>query len=160
MSVVYTIRCVSFDHIIPVPISRHLGRHILTFRQFQLYAGLLANIPIWHKIDKNKPEDEDDDDVEDEDEPTKVNIKVPEPQRRPRPPRARIPYSTYGKDPIEVNDDGEIRDLLDDEAAVKEDKLADFLNDPERSVQVFLSSYMRKQGLIWSALLFLSYYLC
>jgi hypothetical protein len=35
---------------------------------------------------------------------------------------------------------------LDD---VGEDKLNAFLNDPEQTIKVFLSSHMRKQGLIW-----------
>jgi hypothetical protein len=36
---------------------------------------------------------------------------------------------------------------VDDDA--KEDKLEAFLNDPEHATKVFLSSHMRKQGLIW-----------
>jgi hypothetical protein len=35
---------------------------------------------------------------------------------------------------------------LDD---VREDKLNAFLNDPEQMIKIFLSSHMRKQGLIW-----------
>jgi len=31
----------------------------------------------------------------------------------------------------------------------REEKLTAFLNDPEKSTMVFLSSYMREQGMIW-----------
>lgn len=55
----------------------------------------------------------------------------------------------YGKDPIPVGSDAEVRDLLDEENARKEEKVVTFLNDPEESIRIFLSSYMRKQGLIW-----------
>jgi hypothetical protein len=31
----------------------------------------------------------------------------------------------------------------------REEKLIAFLNDPEKSTMIFLSSYMREQGMIW-----------
>jgi len=42
---------------------------------------------------------------------------------------------------------------LEDAYAEKEDSLNTFLNDPERVIKIFLSSYLRKQGLIWCVLI-------
>lgn len=136
--------------------------HLTLLLQYRLFVGLTVNTPIWHKVDKNAPEpspEEDDDDdclsdeVPGEEEPT-ANVTVGEaagpgqrewpPRRRPRPP-----YANYGKEPPEVETDGEILELLAEARSVKEDKMTDFLNDPEKSTKIFLSSYMREQGLIW-----------
>jgi hypothetical protein len=67
---------------------------------------------------------------------------------QPRP-RARPPYSTHGASPVPVGSDEEVKDLLNQENARKEEKVVTFLNDPEEQLKIFLSSYMRKQGLIW-----------
>ena len=78
------------------------------------------------------------------------------PQRPPEPPRKRIPlrtpYELYNKDPIPVSSDAEVHALLARAAVEKETKLLAFLSDPEKSIKVFLSSYMRKEGLIWHVL--------
>ena len=74
----------------------------------------------------------------------------------PFPPRKRIPprtpYALFNKDPIPVSSDAEVHALLARASVEKETKLLTFLNDPEKSVKVFLSSYMRKEGLIWYVL--------
>lgn len=41
------------------------------------------------------------------------------------------------------------RDQITELDDVQEDKLNAFLNDPEQTIKIFLSSHMRKQGLIW-----------
>lgn len=73
--------------------------------------------------------------------------------QHPQPPRKRFPlrtpYELFNKDPIPVSSDTEVRALLARAAVEKETKLLAFLSDPEKSVKVFLSSYMRKEGLIW-----------
>ena len=78
------------------------------------------------------------------------------PQHPPQPPRKRFPlrtpYELYNKDPIPVSSDAEVHALLARAAVEKESKLLAFLSDPEKSVKVFLSSYMRKEGLIWHVL--------
>jgi hypothetical protein len=78
------------------------------------------------------------------------------PQRPLQPPRKRFPlrtpYELYNKDPIPVSSDAEVHALLARAAVEKETKLFAFLSDPEKSVKVFLSSYMRKEGLIWHVL--------
>lgn len=95
---------------------------------------------------------------EDDDEFTANNISQTRPtnesaQRPPQPPRKwiplRAPYELFNKDPIPVSSDAEVQALLARAAVQKETKLLAFLSDPEKSVKVFLSSYMRKEGLIW-----------
>ena len=75
------------------------------------------------------------------------------PQRPVQLPRKRIPprtpYEFFNKDPISVSSDAEVHALLARAAVEKESRLLAFLNDPEKSIKVFLSSYMRKEGLIW-----------
>jgi hypothetical protein len=126
---------------------------MLIFLQYRLFVGLLVNTPIWRKVDKNAPEPEEDDTDGDDEEELKAEIDVDAatngqrefpPRRRPRPP-----YANYGKEPSEVENDGEIQDLLEEARSLKEEKMDDFLNDPVKSIKIFLSSYMREQGLIW-----------
>jgi hypothetical protein len=76
----------------------------------------------------------------------------PQPRKFPARPRARPPYTMYGADPIPVGSDEEVKDLLNEENARKEEKVVTFLNDPEVQMKIFLSSYMRKQGLIWQVI--------
>ena len=73
----------------------------------------------------------------------------PQPRKYQQRPRPRPPYSTYGASPIPVGSDEEVKDLLNEENAHKEEKVVTFLNDPEKQLKIFLSSYMRNQGLIW-----------
>jgi hypothetical protein len=62
----------------------------------------------------------------------------------------------YGSSPVPVGSDAEVKDLLDEEKARKEEKVVTFLNDPEEQLRIFFSSYMRKQGLIWYVFLYMS----
>jgi hypothetical protein len=79
-------------------------------------------------------------------------IKDPSQQRYPPRRRPRPPYANYGEDIPKVDGDAGVRKLLDEEAVRRDEKLTAFLNDPEGMIKVFLSSYMRKQGLIWLAI--------
>ena len=78
--------------------------------------------------------------------------------RPPQPPWKRFPnrapYELYNKDPIPVSSEAEVHALLAQAAVEKETKLLAFLGDPEKSVKIFLSSYMRKEGFIWYVLSF------
>jgi hypothetical protein len=47
-------------------------------------------------------------------------------------------------------DEGALQARKSDLEEQREEKLIVFLNDPEKSVTIFLSSHMREQGLIWS----------
>ena len=82
------------------------------------------NTPVHRKPEKNKPAREDDMDDED---------------------------GTKGEDG--EADDGDDGDDDDDNMniteEVGEERLMAFLNDPVKSMQIFLSSYMRERGLIW-----------
>jgi hypothetical protein len=141
----------------------------------------LGATPIWTRTDLPQPEgvnDEDgnqveegssapiprhkrgpnlDDDVSDFDDEDRfvANIRQTDEQRPLRkriPPRT--PYGLFNKDPIPVSSDAEVRALIAHAAVEKERKLLVFLNDPEKSVKVLLSSYMRKEGLIWHVCFF------
>jgi hypothetical protein len=48
------------------------------------------------------------------------------------------------------DDEGTLQTRKSDLEEQREEKLIVFLNDPEKSVTIFLSSHMREQGLIWS----------
>ena len=99
-------------------------------------------------------------DFDDDDDEFISNISQTRPtdksQRPPHPPRRRFPlrtpYELFNKDPVPVSSDAEVHALLARAAVKKETKLLAFLSDPEKSVKVFLSSYMRKEGLIWHVL--------
>ncbi|TFK71719.1 hypothetical protein BDN72DRAFT_793465 [Pluteus cervinus] len=126
--------------------------------QWRLYAGLRAIMPIWRRTDKlDKGLAEDDavlgdggsDDGEPEDGPS-AEVVMGAQQRPNKRPRPRPPYYNYGTDPVEVNSDEAVRNLLEEEQYKKDDKLVDFVNNMEKNTAIFLSSYMRDQGLIWS----------
>ncbi|KAF8076846.1 hypothetical protein FPV67DRAFT_1618811 [Lyophyllum atratum] len=123
--------------------------------QFRLFIGLLSNTPVWTRTDK-PPQDSDSDSGDDEAEfedgkPSVIEAHL---EREPKKPaaraRARPPYALYGVEPIPVGSDEEVKHLLNSENARREEQMVEFLNDPEQMLRVFLSSYMRKQGLIWS----------
>ena len=109
-------------------------------------------------------DDDDDDEFNADNSQTRpANESEQYPQRPLQPPRKRFPlrtpYELYNKDPILVNSDAEVHALLARAAVEKETKLLAFLSDPEKSIKIFLSSYMRKEGLIWHVLsLSLSYF--
>jgi hypothetical protein len=86
---------------------------------------------------------------EDSDQGTKVNQGAPGAKRFPPRLRPRAPYELYGKTPVVVEGDDEIRVLLDAARTSKDDRLVDFLANPAHGIQVFLSSYMKNQGLCW-----------
>ncbi|KAG2119150.1 uncharacterized protein F5147DRAFT_832928 [Suillus discolor] len=115
--------------------------------QFRLYVKLLVNPMVYRKPSKDKA---DDDDYDDRDSPSNTQIDGED---------------TFGlapslKDPARSTYSVELDDHDDDEGILqarkydleeqREEKLIVFLNDPEKSVTIFLLSHMREQGLIWS----------
>lgn len=62
-------------------------------------------------------------------------------KRRPRPP-----YVNHHMPSPVVETPEEIQQLLQESRDRKADRVNDFLNDPAKSVQVFLSSYMTMQS--------------
>lgn len=116
---------------------------------------------------KNSDDEDDDDDYllySDEDEedvppPRKqkdrTSVGVDQDNRNPPQARfkripARTPYALYNIVPIPVSSDDEVRKLLSISAGRRESRLLRFLADPELSVRVFLSWYLRHESLIWS----------
>ncbi|KNZ78643.1 hypothetical protein J132_11084 [Termitomyces sp. J132] len=123
--------------------------------QFRLFIGLLSNTPVWTRTDKPQLEDEpesSDDEAEFAKEQTIEAQTSRSGSKRPPPPRvrARPPYALYGMEPIPVSNDQEVKTLLNNENVRREEQMIEFLNDPELKMRIFLSSYMRKQGLIWT----------
>ncbi|KAF9262387.1 hypothetical protein L218DRAFT_1077916 [Marasmius fiardii PR-910] len=145
------------------PMTSHVREQ---WDQFQIFAGLLTSIPIWHKKtaknldndDGASDSDSDDDDEEAEYKPKHIQVNkvvmsldsdgpssnTPKNQRS----RPREPYGKGGDGhrPTIVENDEQVVELLDQAKEEKEDKLVAFLNDPVRGVKVFLSSYFRRQG--------------
>ncbi|KAG6812932.1 hypothetical protein H0H92_015252 [Tricholoma furcatifolium] len=127
----------------------------LTVAKFRLFVGLLSNTPVWTRTDKQAQESDSDSPSDDEEEfardtaevqaSTGRGHKAPPPRARPRPP-----YALYDAEPVPVSSDQEVRDLLNNETARREEQMIEFLNDPELKMRIFLSSYIRKQGLIWN----------
>ncbi|KAJ7631869.1 hypothetical protein DFH06DRAFT_1479747 [Mycena polygramma] len=120
--------------------------------QFRIFAGLLGTTPVWQKASEKPAEDADvelsDDDFDDGD--SKSKTANPGERRYPARLRPRAPYDLYGKTPTIVDDNDDIKKLLDAARATKEDKVVEFLNDPARAIQVFLSSYMKYQGFLYN----------
>ncbi|KAJ7728971.1 hypothetical protein DFH07DRAFT_1066315 [Mycena maculata] len=125
------------------------------WEQFKIFAGLLGTTPVWQKASEKAAEDAEagvsDDGFDSDDAEGKRTTPGAYGGRKfPPRPRPRAPYELYGKEPVVVQDNDEIRGLLDDARAKKEDRVAAFLEDPGRAIQVFLSSYMKYQGLVWA----------
>lgn len=130
-----------------------------------MFVGLLSNTPIWQRTDKlaevaadiDEEDDGDNDSLLDMEEAGSqrgviVEDRQAEPDQNRKPyarPRPRPLYNAYGTEIPEVDSDEGVRQLLDEEAARKEARMVAFFDDPEKSMKVFLSSYMRKEGLIW-----------
>ncbi|KAG6825546.1 hypothetical protein H0H87_009301, partial [Tephrocybe sp. NHM501043] len=121
-----------------------------TWDQFRLFVGLLSNTPVWTRTDKPQQEEgSDSDDEADFEGATIVDAQTECGPKRPAPRlRARPPYALYGVEPIPVANDDEIKVLLNNENTRREEEMVDFVHDPELKLRIFLSSYIRKQGLI------------
>ncbi|KAG1766253.1 hypothetical protein EDD22DRAFT_1011462 [Suillus occidentalis] len=115
--------------------------------KFRLYVGLLVNPNVYHKLSKEGEADDDDDD--DYDSPTDIqtNTKDTSGSVLPSDDPAHSAYS------VELDnhddDEGTMQARKSDLEEQREEKLIVFLNDPEKSVMIFLSSHMHEQGLIW-----------
>ncbi|KAF8165879.1 hypothetical protein B0H34DRAFT_690801 [Crassisporium funariophilum] len=143
--------------------------------QFRLFVGLLGETPIWTRTDIPQPSDDPADDSDDPG-PSSSNTKPPRADidlssdfsdsEDPPPPSVRTstsppaprpfkripprtPYSLYNATPVPISSDAGVRRLLARAARRREGKLLAFLADPEGRVGVFLSSYLREEGLIW-----------
>lgn len=119
-----------------------------------LVTPTLYRKPLSKAISNKRNRDEAEDDVSDDDDvsgnPQSAASDAAPADGHPRP-------NNSDTDNVTAMDDDEVEDEEDDEVVRKraeadefrEEKLIAFLNDPEKSTMVFLSSYMREQGLIW-----------
>ncbi|KAJ7022949.1 hypothetical protein C8F04DRAFT_1402063 [Mycena alexandri] len=71
-------------------------------------------------------------------------------QRFPPCLRPRAPYELYSKPPVMVEGNDEIKTLLDSARVAKEERAGEFLDESVRVVRVFLSSYLRNQGIVYA----------
>lgn len=106
---------------------------------FRLYIGLLSSLPIYRKVKKSKGATnmsyEGGGDVSDDDDT----------------PKAKQINLNIIQDPLEqIAHPGKQLEPSEGEADVKIRLLEAFLEDIEKSIKVFMSSYMRDKGLIWS----------
>ena len=118
------------------------------FTKFRLYVGLLVNPTIYRKPSKEGQEADDDDGDDDGDGSPSINAEdssgnVPTPKDGARPG-----YSVE-LDDYEHGGEDTYQALKSDMEEQREEKLIVFLTDPEKSIAIFLSSYMREQGLVW-----------
>jgi hypothetical protein len=103
---------------------------------------------VWQKASEQPNEDQNisDDDFEyDDDKPVKFPTHV----------RPREPYELYDVHPTIVENDEQIQVLLAEAYEKRNARAEKFLADPAKAIQIYLSSYMWSQGLIWSILVLL-----
>ncbi|KAG2099807.1 hypothetical protein BD769DRAFT_216888 [Suillus cothurnatus] len=106
---------------------------------FRLYIGLLSSLPIYRKVKKSKGNTdmtcEEGGDASDNDDT----------------PKAKQINPNIIQDPLEqIAHPGKQLEPNEGEADIMARLLETFLEDMEKSVKVFMSSYMRDKGLIWS----------
>ncbi|KAF9061122.1 hypothetical protein BDP27DRAFT_1338605 [Rhodocollybia butyracea] len=127
--------------------------------QFQMFIGIMNIIPVWILRDQLREEVEDDADDDDDytadsnnkatrsstyvqrEEKPRANGKRDKKGQRPRPP-----YENYNRRPVVVENDEEIQQLVQESHDRKADRADQFLDNPARSIQIYLSSYMMQQG--------------
>jgi hypothetical protein len=122
----------------------------LTFSsKFRLYVGLLVNPTVYRKPAKGdqdaSPDIDDDGDSPSDIQTNKEDTSGQVPSSKNR---VRTAYSVE-LDDDDDDDEDTFRAPKTETEEQREEKLVIFLNDPEKSVTIFLSSYMREQGLIW-----------
>ncbi|KAK0491607.1 hypothetical protein IW261DRAFT_1413878 [Armillaria novae-zelandiae] len=117
------------------------------WEQVQLYFGLSQNTPR-QKTSSNKPSKDDEEDEDFSDDERESQIEVPQASQnmdvqRTTPPRPG-PYNHVEEDPPQADSDRlKTREPLTD---ASKKKVLDFFQNPEKSVAIFLSSYMMTQG--------------
>ncbi|KAH7922047.1 hypothetical protein BV22DRAFT_1121726 [Leucogyrophana mollusca] len=128
--------------------------------QFRLYVGLVSNQPKFRKADKYLQEASPDlggDFSEDDKEPAAQSNAgnadaASSAEQLSQSKKRRRPGADIAED-FDDDDEDDEEDtprLKEDAEEEQEEKLSAFLDDPEMSMKIFLSSYMREQGLIWS----------
>ncbi|KAF8548126.1 hypothetical protein OG21DRAFT_1489645 [Imleria badia] len=108
--------------------------------QFRLYIGLISSIPVYKKL-KNKPKGQ-------VDGPNNGEEASGEEEDVPRADQTKV---VIVQDYLEQSAlPGKQLEPSPDKSTPEAQRLRAFLDDMEKSVKVFLSSYMRDTGLIWT----------
>lgn len=115
-----------------------------------MFAGLEIITPVWTRTDQVNNSGNDDEDAASDEEELSVNMQSKlDPHRRKKLLKPRPPYDLYMKEPIPIGSDEEVQALLEAEVVWKQERTLTFLHDIELETKVYLSSYMRHQGLLW-----------
>ncbi|KAF9447637.1 hypothetical protein P691DRAFT_802123 [Macrolepiota fuliginosa MF-IS2] len=127
--------------------------------QFRIFVGASGYPPVWNRTDK--PESmkkqasaspdfsEDEDDASPKKQP--INIQASnQSERKQHDSLVRPPYAYYNVKSVDLDSDEAVRALLELDKLRREEWLIDFLDDPEKAVKIFLSSYSRDQSFWWS----------
>ncbi|KIJ69743.1 hypothetical protein HYDPIDRAFT_79187 [Hydnomerulius pinastri MD-312] len=130
------------------------GLNIL-WDQYRMYVGLLINPSVFRKTQASKygrdPSPDFDSDDEGED-PVMTTDGTTGGDFDPRPKKRHRSGDANDVADQAADADGEDGPFdphtLDEE--LRDEKITVFLNDPEKAIRTFLSSYMREYGLIWS----------
>ncbi|KAK0243412.1 hypothetical protein EDD85DRAFT_1019509 [Armillaria nabsnona] len=108
--------------------------------QIQLYLGLLRNSPR-QKTNPNKHSKDDEEDEGFSDDEGEPQIKIPQASQNMDAQRTTTPHP---EDPPQADNDRlKTREPLND---ASKERVLDFFENPEKSVAIFLSSYMMTQG--------------
>ncbi len=128
---------------------RSLPLHLLYLRQqIQLYLGLLQNSPR-PKTNPNKPSKDDEDDEGFSDDDGEPQIKIPQASQnmdaqRTTPPHRSLHITASRRTHPQVDNDRlKTQEPLND---ASKERALDFFENPEKSVAIFLSSYIMTQG--------------
>ncbi|KIK81810.1 hypothetical protein PAXRUDRAFT_832598 [Paxillus rubicundulus Ve08.2h10] len=119
--------------------------------QFRMFVGLLIDPSVFRKANANicafdpSPDSESDDEDEPEDPAMKTHGTTTANDSDSRPAKRLRSYEGSGDDEENVPFDPHRS-----HEETMDEKIAIFLADPEKAVRIFLSSYMREHGLIWS----------
>ncbi|KAG2126825.1 hypothetical protein DEU56DRAFT_821869 [Suillus clintonianus] len=105
---------------------------------FRLYIGLLSSLPIYRKVKKSKGA-------------TDMSYEGGGASDNDDAPKAKQINLNIIQDPLEqIAHPGKQLEPNEGEADIMACLLETFLEDMEKSIKVFMSSYMRDRGLIWS----------
>ncbi|KAF9226922.1 hypothetical protein BS17DRAFT_800834 [Gyrodon lividus] len=117
--------------------------------QFRMFVGLLTDPSVFRKTGASKyardPSPDFESDDEGEDPALNTHGAIAEDDSDARPTKRYRSYESNGNE--EENAPFDPHKLVEE---TRDEKIAVFLDDPEKAVRTFLSSYMREHGLIWS----------
>lgn len=119
----------------------------LNFLKYRIFLGLLV-IPVFRK-----PLTEPNSNKRGRDEPADIALGEGNASASKAAEGVPSKKGVGDMDDLDDDDDDDEDDALEknvlEAEEFREDRLIAFLNDPEKVVQIFLSSYMREKGLIW-----------